>query len=84
MIPDQMRELSRHSFYIIQSAGVITLKLPDSFINILVELSKRGMGYPIVNVILRSGKILHVQKVPNSEFLMLEENEITHVKVIEK
>jgi hypothetical protein len=52
-----------------------TLKLPDSFINILVDLPESGMGYQIVKVILRSGKILHGQKVTNSELLMLEENE---------
>ena len=52
-----------------------TLKLPDSFINILVDLPESGMGYQIVKVILRSGKILHGQKVINSELLMLEENE---------
>jgi len=52
-----------------------TLKLPDSFINILIDLPESGMGYQIVKVILRSGKILHGQKVINSELLMLEENE---------
>lgn len=61
-----------------------TLKLPDSFINILVDLPESGMGYQIVKVILRSGKILHSHKVLNSEFLMLEENEIVHIKDIEK
>ena len=52
-----------------------TLKLPDSFINILVELPESGMGYQIVKVLLRSGKILHRHKVINSEILMLEDNE---------
>jgi len=33
------------------------------------------MGYQIVNVILRSGRVLHNHKVLNSELLMLEENE---------
>ena len=61
-----------------------TLKLPVSFINILVDLPESGMGYQIVKVILRSGKILHSHKVLNSEFLMLEENAIVHVKDIEK
>lgn len=61
-----------------------TLKLPDSFINILVNLPETGMGYQIVKVILRSGKILHKHKVLNSEFLMLEESENIAVKDIDK
>jgi len=61
-----------------------TLKLPDSFINILVNLPENGMGYQIVKVILKSGKILHQHKVLNSELLMLEENENITVKEIEK
>jgi hypothetical protein len=52
-----------------------TLKLPDSFINILIDLPESGMGYQIVKVILRSGRVLHKHKVLNSEILMLEENE---------
>jgi len=52
-----------------------SLKLPDSFINILIDLPESGMGYQIVKVILRSGKILHRHKVINSEILMLEDNE---------
>lgn len=61
-----------------------TLKLPDSFINILVNLPENGMGYQTVKVILKSGKILHQHKVLNSELLMLEENENITVKEIEK
>ena len=61
-----------------------TLKLSDSFINILVNLPETGMGYQIVKVILRSGKTLHQHKVLNSEFLMLEENENIAVKDIDK
>jgi len=61
-----------------------TLKLPDNFINILVDLPESGMGYQIVKIVLRSRKILHSHKVLNSEFLMLEENEFIHVKDIEK
>jgi len=53
-----------------------TLKLPDSFINILIDLPESGMGYQIVKVILRNGKILHRHKVINSELLMLEGNEL--------
>lgn len=61
-----------------------TLKLPDNFINVLANLPESGMGYQIVKVIMRSGKILRSHKVLNSEFLMLEENETIHVKDIEK
>lgn len=61
-----------------------TLKLTDSFINVLVNLPESGMGYQLVKVILKSGKILHQHKVLNSELLMLEENENITVKDIEK
>lgn len=60
-----------------------TLKLSDNFISILVNLPETGMGYQIVKVILRSGKILHQQRVLHSEFLMLDENEIIAVKDID-
>ena len=61
-----------------------TLKLPDSFINILVNLPENGMGYQIVKVILKSGKILHQHKVINSSLLLLEENENITEKDIDK
>ncbi len=60
------------------------LRLPDSFINILVNLPESGMGYQIVKVILKSGQVLHQHKVLNSEILMLEENENITVKDIDK
>jgi hypothetical protein len=53
-----------------------TIKLPDSFINKLINLPESGMGYQIVKVILRNGKVLKRHKVFNSEILMLEENEL--------
>ena len=61
-----------------------TLKLTDSFINALVNLPESGMGYQLVKVILKSGKVLHQHKVLNSELLMLEENENITIKDIEK
>lgn len=61
-----------------------TLKLSDSFINVLVNLPENGMGYQIVKVILKSGRILHQHKVINSSLLMLEENENITEKDIEK
>ena len=59
-----------------------TIKLSDSFINILVNLPENGMGYQIVKVILKSGQILHQHKVLNSELLMLDENENITIKDI--
>ena len=52
------------------------IKLPDSFVNKLVNLPESGMGYQIVKVFLRNGKVLNSQKVLNSELLMLEENQL--------
>lgn len=51
-----------------------TIKLPESFINKLINLPESGMGYQIVKVFLQNGKILKKQKVLNSEVLMLDEN----------
>jgi len=53
-----------------------TIKLPDIYVNLLVNLPESGLGYQIVNVILRSGQVLHNHKVLNSELLMLEEIEL--------
>ncbi|OFY67579.1 MAG: hypothetical protein A3H98_03590 [Bacteroidetes bacterium RIFCSPLOWO2_02_FULL_36_8] len=61
-----------------------TLKLPNSFINILINLPETGMGYQMVKVILKSGKVLHQHKVLNSELLMFEDNETLNVKDIDK
>ena len=61
-----------------------TLKLTDSFINILMGLPESGMGYQMVKVIFKSGKVLHKHKVLNSELLMLEENENINIIDIDK
>lgn len=61
-----------------------TLKLPENFINILINLPETGMGYQIVNVILKSGKVLFQHKVINSELLMIEGDENIAVKDIAK
>ncbi len=61
-----------------------TLKLSDNFINILVNLPENGMGYQIVKVILKSGRILVQHKVLNSELLILDENENIVIKDIDK
>jgi hypothetical protein len=52
-----------------------TLKLSENMINTLVKLPENGMGYQIVRIFLKSGKVLSHKKVLNSEFLILEENE---------
>lgn len=61
-----------------------TLNLPVSFINALSNLPESGMGYQIVKIILKSGKVLHHHKVINSEILMLEENESISAKDIDR
>jgi hypothetical protein len=61
-----------------------TLKLSENLINALVNLPETGMGYQIVKVFLKSGKVLNHIKVLNSEILMLEENENITVKDIDK
>ena len=61
-----------------------TLKLSESFINVLINLPENGMGYQVVKVILKSGKVLHQHKVINSSLLMLEKNENITEKDIER
>ena len=61
-----------------------TLKLSDNFINILVNLPENGMGYQIVKVVLKSGRILVQHKVLNSELLILDENENIVIKDIDR
>ena len=61
-----------------------TVKLSENIINILVSLPETGMGYQMVKVFLKSGKILHQHKVLNSELLMLNDNEFIVAKDIDK
>lgn len=63
-----------------------TIKLPESFVNKLVTLPESGMGYQVVKIILRSGRVLRRQKVINSEYLMLDENQhllVNDIKTID-
>ncbi len=60
-----------------------SLKLPNRFIEMLVNLPESGMGYQIVKVFLKSGEVLRQQKVLNSEILMLENNANISIKDIE-
>ena len=52
-----------------------TIRLSDTFINILISLPENGMGFQIVKIIVKDGTILNQHKVINSEWLMLEEHE---------
>jgi len=61
-----------------------TLKLLDEQIENLVNLPESGMGYQIVKVFLKSGKVLNHKKVLNSELLILEENEVLKAEDIGK
>lgn len=61
-----------------------TLKLSESFVNRLADLPESGMGYQLVKVILRGGKILRNHKVLNSSLLVLEEDENIKAKDIEQ
>jgi hypothetical protein len=51
------------------------LKLPEKFALQLVSLPETGMGYQIVKVVLKNGRILRKHKVINSSFLLLEPKE---------
>ncbi|HRB54277.1 MAG TPA: hypothetical protein PLD87_11435 [Bacteroidia bacterium] len=61
-----------------------TLKLSESFVNRLIDLPESGMGYQLVKVILRGGKILRNHKVLNSSLLVLEADENIKAKDIEQ
>lgn len=52
-----------------------TLQLPDKWINFLINLPETGMGYQLVRVILKNGKVLRNHKVLNGSLLLLEKNE---------
>ncbi|MBA4138888.1 MAG: hypothetical protein H0X70_00030 [Segetibacter sp.] len=52
-----------------------TIKLPNKWTTFLANLPETGMGYQLVKVILKNGKILNNHKVLNSSFLLLEKDE---------
>ena len=60
------------------------IKLKDEHISFLAELPESGMGYQIVNVILKNGQHLMNRVVLNSEFLMLEDDEDLDPGMIER
>lgn len=61
-----------------------TLRLSEKYVNILLEWPETGMGYQIVNVFLRTGRVLRKHKVLNSEILLLEPDERINEADIEK
>ena len=44
------------------------IKLPD-------HLIKKGMGFQVVNVLLKNGSFLEDRKVLNSEYLLIDKSE---------
>lgn len=51
------------------------LQLPEKFIRQLIEAPESGMGYQLVKVVLKNGKVLRKHKVLNSSLLLLEPGE---------
>lgn len=52
-----------------------SLQLPNKWVNYLVNLPETGMGYQLVNIFLKNGKVLYKRKVINSSILILPPNE---------
>ncbi|HEX4877881.1 MAG TPA: hypothetical protein VFV31_14485 [Chitinophagaceae bacterium] len=61
-----------------------TIILPEKFINLLVNLPENGMGYQLVKIFLKDGKVLRKHKVINSSVLILEEKETINPSQISK
>jgi len=54
---------------------VTTIQLPNRWTSLLANLPETGMGYQLVKVILKNGKVLNNYKVLNSSLLLLEKDE---------
>ncbi|MBK8611852.1 MAG: hypothetical protein IPL84_18460 [Chitinophagaceae bacterium] len=61
----------------------IRITLPSKFSEVLVNLPEQGMGYQIVDVLLKNGNWLKKKIVLDSSILTLDEGEIIKVKEIE-
>lgn len=61
-----------------------TVQLPNKWINFLANLPESGMGYQLVRVFLKDGKVLKKHKVLNASTLILESEEKISEKEIEK
>ncbi len=60
------------------------ITLSKNWASYLVNLPESGMGYQLVKIILKGGKVLPKHKVLNSNILLLEENENFNEMDIEK
>jgi hypothetical protein len=60
------------------------LQLPEKFVYQLVKLPESGMGFQLVKVFLKNGKILNKQRVLNASVLLLEPHEGISGDEIEK
>jgi hypothetical protein len=64
-----------------------TIQLPNKWTNFLANLPESGMGYQLVSVFLKNGKVLKKHKVLNASTLLLEsqekisENEIARIEL---
>jgi hypothetical protein len=58
--------------------------LPEKFTLQLMSLPESGMGYQLVKVFLKSGKVLRKHKVFNASLLQLEPNEQVSQNEIDK
>lgn len=58
------------------------IKLLQKQINLLESLPEQGMGYHIVDVVLKNGRTLREKVVLNSMYLQIEEKEIIDPKEI--
>lgn len=59
------------------------IKLDKKFIDYLVDNPENGMGYQIVDVTLKDGRILKNKVVLNSEFLVVKDIKLEDIKDIE-
>ncbi|CAN5441071.1 hypothetical protein BH10BAC1_BH10BAC1_03130 [soil metagenome] len=60
------------------------IELPKKLSDYLINLPENGMGYQIVKVILKSGKVLRKLKVLNSSVLVLDKATAINSNDIEK
>lgn len=60
------------------------IELKREHVDVLAKLPESGMGYQIVDITLRDGKQLINRVVLNSQFLLLENDEIIDPNIIVK
>lgn len=58
-------------------------KLPDDLVKILQAMPEKGMGYHVVTVTMKDGRIFPNRVVMNSELLIVQEEEDLEVKDID-